>query len=161
MTDERHKARSLCFHQVKFGVKVSHDVVVLNRQLCCSWGDVHWVQSKDQSHSAVMLLTTQTRCMLFTMSPRTMHHTWLLTGHPHFLQRHTIMSKRKVKESHLPVGEAITKVGASWISALRSPLFWLTWLSIHRYFQLQDILRERFCRQQLPISPQGLEAPYK
>ncbi|XP_022045000.2 origin recognition complex subunit 4 [Acanthochromis polyacanthus] len=45
------------------------------------------------------------------------------------------MSKRKVKDVHLPIGECIT--------------------------QVQHILRERFCCQQLPGRPEGLEAQYR
>ncbi|KAM9836286.1 origin recognition complex subunit 4 [Aulostomus maculatus] len=45
------------------------------------------------------------------------------------------MSKRKVKDSHLPVGECIT--------------------------QLQTILRERLCHQQLPTQLEGVEAQHK
>uniref|UniRef100_A0A672YMT6 Origin recognition complex subunit 4 n=1 Tax=Sphaeramia orbicularis TaxID=375764 RepID=A0A672YMT6_9TELE len=45
------------------------------------------------------------------------------------------MSKRKVKDAHLPVGECIT--------------------------QLQKILRERLCNQQLPEKPEGVGAQHK
>uniref|UniRef100_A0A665SVG3 Origin recognition complex subunit 4 n=1 Tax=Echeneis naucrates TaxID=173247 RepID=A0A665SVG3_ECHNA len=45
------------------------------------------------------------------------------------------MSKRKVKDAALPVGECIT--------------------------QVQKILRERLCHQQLPEKPEGLEAQHK
>uniref|UniRef100_A0A1A8G4K8 Origin recognition complex subunit 4 n=2 Tax=Nothobranchius korthausae TaxID=1143690 RepID=A0A1A8G4K8_9TELE len=45
------------------------------------------------------------------------------------------MSKRKVKDTHLPVGECIT--------------------------QVHQILRQRFCHQQLPDRPQGVEAQHK
>ncbi|CAK6970846.1 origin recognition complex subunit 4 [Scomber scombrus] len=46
-----------------------------------------------------------------------------------------MMSKRKVKDAHLPVGECFT--------------------------ELQRILRERLCHQQLPDKPVGLEAQHK
>ncbi|TDG96411.1 hypothetical protein EPR50_G00241440 [Perca flavescens] len=45
------------------------------------------------------------------------------------------MSKRKIQEAHLPIGECIT--------------------------QVQEILRERLCHQQLPDKPEGLEAQHK
>uniref|UniRef100_A0A8C5GKM3 Origin recognition complex subunit 4 n=1 Tax=Gouania willdenowi TaxID=441366 RepID=A0A8C5GKM3_GOUWI len=45
------------------------------------------------------------------------------------------MSKRKVKDVHLPTGECIT--------------------------QLQQVLRERFCHQRLPEKPEGVEAQHK
>lgn len=131
------------------------------------------LQRKDQSRVIVLLLqsycdaahwntNTLNSFHFVRTSPRTMYITRLLTGPPRFLQRHTIMSKRKVKDSHLPVGESITKVGASWILTvtITSVLADVT-VFIHRYFQLQDILRGRFCRQQLPIWPQGVEAQYK
>ncbi|TWW63820.1 origin recognition complex subunit 4 isoform X1 [Takifugu flavidus] len=46
-----------------------------------------------------------------------------------------VMSKRKVKDVHLPVGECVPK--------------------------LQEILRERICHQQLPVRPEGVEAQHK
>ncbi|XP_078099999.1 origin recognition complex subunit 4 isoform X2 [Sander vitreus] len=45
------------------------------------------------------------------------------------------MSKRKIQEAHMPKGECIT--------------------------QVQEILRERLCHQQLPDRPEGLEAQHK
>ncbi|XP_037552285.1 origin recognition complex subunit 4 [Nematolebias whitei] len=45
------------------------------------------------------------------------------------------MSKRKVKNVHLPIGECIA--------------------------QVQQILRERFCQRQLPERPEGVEAQHK
>ncbi|KAF7658974.1 hypothetical protein LDENG_00004770 [Lucifuga dentata] len=45
------------------------------------------------------------------------------------------MSKRKVKEAHLPIGECIS--------------------------QVQRLLRERLCHQQLPEQPEGVEAQHK
>ncbi|XP_026217196.1 origin recognition complex subunit 4 [Anabas testudineus] len=45
------------------------------------------------------------------------------------------MSKRKLKDDHLPVGDSIT--------------------------QVQKILRERFCHQKLPEKPEGVEAQHK
>ncbi|XP_032362448.1 origin recognition complex subunit 4 [Etheostoma spectabile] len=45
------------------------------------------------------------------------------------------MSKRKIQEAHLPIGECVT--------------------------QVQEILRERLCHQQLPDRPEGLEAQHK
>ncbi|XP_022616851.1 origin recognition complex subunit 4 isoform X1 [Seriola dumerili] len=47
----------------------------------------------------------------------------------------SIMSKRKVKDAHLPMGECIT--------------------------QVQEIMRERLCHQQLPDKPEGIEAQHK
>lgn len=34
-------------------------------------------------------------------------------------------------------------------------------LSFFFFFQLQEILRERICRQQLPVRPEGVEAQHK
>uniref|UniRef100_A0A3Q2U1W4 Origin recognition complex subunit 4 n=1 Tax=Fundulus heteroclitus TaxID=8078 RepID=A0A3Q2U1W4_FUNHE len=45
------------------------------------------------------------------------------------------MSKRKVKDTHLPIGECIT--------------------------QVHHILRKRFCHQQLPDAPEGVEAQHR
>ncbi|KAM3585391.1 uncharacterized protein V6R79_016670 [Siganus canaliculatus] len=48
---------------------------------------------------------------------------------------HSTMSKRKTQDAHLPVGECIT--------------------------QVQEVLRQRFCCQQLPVRPEGVEAQHK
>ncbi|XP_014872827.1 origin recognition complex subunit 4 isoform X1 [Poecilia latipinna] len=45
------------------------------------------------------------------------------------------MSKRKAKDAHLPIGECIS--------------------------QVHQILRKRFCHQQLPVKPEGVEAQHK
>ncbi len=73
------------------------------------------------------------------------------------------MSKRKMKDAHLPVGECIAQVCVSQFHECNLCYCVMGHCNVfvHHLFQVQEILRERLCRQQLPDRPEGVEAQHK
>ena len=86
----------------------------------------------------------------------------------------SIMSKRKVQDAHLPVGECITEVSIiqylstfqsyshTWVLPRSNTLIMCHCDDLTRLnLQVQKILRERLCHQRLPDKPEGVEAQHR